>query len=113
LDGTCSILEGESLALLEALKAMQLRGISQVIFEMDSKSSVDALHHLRGGYFKFSLLVSHINYLLLFNLNFSVKYIKRQINIVAYTSARTTIFSLVAVLLRHYLFVFLLYLLMK
>jgi ribonuclease HI len=43
LDGSCFIVEGESIALLEALKVMEQRGISQVIFEKDSKSVVDAV----------------------------------------------------------------------
>jgi ribonuclease HI len=43
LDGNCSIVEGESIAILEALKVMEQRGISQVIFEKDSKSVVDAV----------------------------------------------------------------------
>ncbi|PNX96273.1 hypothetical protein L195_g019476 [Trifolium pratense] len=47
--GSFSIVEGESIALLEALKALEQRGTSHVIFEPDSKSVVDAIHHLRGA----------------------------------------------------------------
>jgi ribonuclease HI len=43
MDGNCSILEGEFIALLKALKVLEQRGISQVIFEKDSKSVVDAM----------------------------------------------------------------------
>jgi ribonuclease HI len=45
LDRSCSIMEGESIALLQALKVMVQRGYSHVIFETDSKSVVDAIHH--------------------------------------------------------------------
>jgi hypothetical protein len=60
IDGSCSIVEGESIALLEALKVMEQRGYSHV-FESDSKSVVDAIHHFQGGNSEFSLLVSNIN----------------------------------------------------
>ncbi|MCI16976.1 cytochrome P450 [Trifolium medium] len=49
IEGNYSIIEGESTALLEALKDMKQRGISHVIFESDSKSVVDAIQHLHGG----------------------------------------------------------------
>jgi hypothetical protein len=61
------------------------------MFESNSKSLVDASLHLRGGNSEFSLLVYHINNLLLSNLNFSVKFIKRQANMVAHTFAREAI----------------------
>jgi hypothetical protein len=80
LEGNCSIVEGESIALLEALKVMENRGISQVIFETDSKSVVDAIHHFCGGSSEFSYLISHINNILSCNPNFKVEFIKRQAN---------------------------------
>ncbi|MCI22057.1 60S ribosomal protein L23, partial [Trifolium medium] len=48
-EGNCAIVEGESIALLEALKEITQRGISNVIFETDSKSVVDAIHNLTSG----------------------------------------------------------------
>jgi hypothetical protein len=45
-DEICSIVVGESLAILEAMKVIEQRGISNVIFETDSKSTVDAIHAL-------------------------------------------------------------------
>jgi hypothetical protein len=45
IDGNCSIVEGESIALMEALKFMEQQGYSHVIFETDSKNVVDAIHH--------------------------------------------------------------------
>jgi ribonuclease HI len=91
MDGSCSIVEGESIALLEALKVMGQRVISQVIFETDSKSVVDAIHHFRGGSFGFSIIISNINNTLSCNSNFMVKFIKRQTNMVAHTLARAVI----------------------
>jgi ribonuclease HI len=88
---SCSVLEGEAVALCEALQALQLRGISHVMIESDSKNLVDALHHLRGGNSEFSSLVSYINTLLLSSPNFSVKFIKRRANMVAHTLARAAI----------------------
>jgi ribonuclease HI len=35
-EGTCSVTEGESIALLQAMKEMEQRVITQVIFETDS-----------------------------------------------------------------------------
>ncbi|MCH87069.1 cytochrome P450, partial [Trifolium medium] len=45
--GKCSIIEGEAIALLEAMKTMEQRGMSHVIFETDSRNVVDAIHNLR------------------------------------------------------------------
>ncbi|MCH81027.1 cytochrome P450, partial [Trifolium medium] len=91
MDGNCSILEGEAIALLEALKVMTQRGISHVIFETDSKTVVDAIHHLRGGSSEFSFIIRRINNILLCNPNFKVKFVKRQANMVAHTLARAAI----------------------
>jgi ribonuclease HI len=83
--------EGESIALLEALKVMSQRGYSHVIFETDSKNVVDAIYHFRGGVSEFSSFVSNINSLLSCNQNFMVKFVKRQANMVAHTLARAAI----------------------
>ncbi|MCI61358.1 replication protein A 70 kDa dna-binding subunit, partial [Trifolium medium] len=48
-EGKCSVTEGESIAVLEAMKDMEQRGITHVIFETDSKSVVDAIHKRRVG----------------------------------------------------------------
>jgi ribonuclease HI len=91
VDGNYSIIEGEAIALLEAMKSMEQRRISNVIFETDSKSVVDAIHYSHGGNSEFSLLVYHINNLLSFCQNFVVKFVKRQANMVAHTLARAAI----------------------
>jgi ribonuclease HI len=90
-EGNYSVVEGEALALIEALKAMQLRNIQHVLFETDSKTVADAILHQRSGYSEVNLLVGHISNLLLSNANFSVKFIKRQANMVAHTLARAAI----------------------
>jgi ribonuclease HI len=79
------------MALLHALREIEQRGLSQVIFETDSKSVVDAIQHFRGGYSEFSSIIGHINNVLLLNPNFMVKFIKRQANMVAHTLARVAI----------------------
>ncbi|XP_045831010.1 subtilisin-like protease SBT3.13 [Trifolium pratense] len=84
-EGNCAIVEGESIALLEALKEIAERGISNVIFEMDSKSVVDAIHNIKSGSSDFSSLICHVKHVLLSNPNFVVKFIKRQANMVAHT----------------------------
>ncbi|KAK2377645.1 hypothetical protein QL285_078296 [Trifolium repens] len=98
-EGHFSIVEGESYALLEAMKAMEQQGITKVIFETDSKSVVDAIHNLHGGNSEFSSLIGNIKSILLSNQNFVVKFIKRHANMVAHT------LGLDVVLLRHYLFI--------
>jgi hypothetical protein len=86
-----AILEGESIALFEALKVLEQRGITDVICETDSKNVVDAIHHVRGGSSEFSYIMRHINNILSCNPNFKVKFIKRQANMVAHSLARAAI----------------------
>jgi ribonuclease HI len=91
LDGNYSVIEGEATALLEAMKELKQRRISNVIFETDAKSVVDAIQFLHGGNSEFSLLVAHINNFLCSDQNFVVKFIKRQANMVAHSLARAAI----------------------
>jgi ribonuclease HI len=91
MDGNCSIIEGESIALLKALHAMEQQGITHVILESDFKNVVDAISHLRGGNSEFSHLILQINNVLSRNPNFVVKFIKRQANMVAHSLARAAI----------------------
>ncbi|XP_045802334.1 uncharacterized protein LOC123895912 [Trifolium pratense] len=92
LEGNCSIVEGESIALLEALRTLEQRGLSHVVIETDSKSVVDAISNLRGGNSEFSSIVFNINKIMLCNPNFKVKFIKQQANMVAHTLARAAMF---------------------
>jgi ribonuclease HI len=89
--GRCSVTEGESIALLQAMKEMEYRGITQVIFETDSKCVVDATHALRVGTLEFSSLIHNINNVLMISSNFVVKFVKWQANMVAHSLARTTV----------------------
>jgi ribonuclease HI len=91
LDGNYSVIEGEAKALLEAMKEMKQRRISNVIFEADAKSVVDAIQFFHGGNSEFSLLVAQINNFLCSDQNFVVKFIKRQANMVAHSLARAVI----------------------
>ncbi|MCI31515.1 ribonuclease H protein, partial [Trifolium medium] len=42
--GNCPIIEGEAMAMIEAMKEMEQRGFAHVIFESDSKNVVDVIH---------------------------------------------------------------------
>jgi ribonuclease HI len=88
LEGSCSVIEGEAIALLDALHQLEQRGVSHVIVETDSKSLVDAIQHLRDGDSEFSRIVRNINTVLLANPNFLVRFVKRQANLVAHNLAR-------------------------
>jgi ribonuclease HI len=89
--GKCSIIEGEAMALLEAMKTMEQHGFSHVIYETDSKNVVDAIHNLRMGISEFSSIICNIRNVLALNPNFVVKFVKRQANMVAHTLARAAI----------------------
>jgi ribonuclease HI len=91
LEGNCSVIEGEAIALLHSMRAMVQRGVSHAIFESDSKSLVDAIKHIHAGVSDFSLIVQQINNVLSLNPNFMVRFVKRQANIVAHTLARAAI----------------------
>jgi ribonuclease HI len=89
--GKWSIIEGEAMALLEAMRTMEQNGITHVIFESDSKNVVEAIHSLRMGISEFSSIICNIRNVLALNPNFVVKFIKRQTNMVAHKLARAAI----------------------
>jgi ribonuclease HI len=91
MEGNCSVIEGESLALLQALNELEQWGVSHAIIEMDSKSLVDAIQHIHVGVSDFSFIVRQLNNVLLLNPNFMVMFVKRQTNIVAHTLVRAAI----------------------
>jgi ribonuclease HI len=76
------------MALKEAVEEALNRGISQVIFESDSKSVVEALVSRRVDLSEFSSIIAHIKSLVTLAPNFEVKFVKRQANTVAYHLAR-------------------------
>jgi ribonuclease HI len=88
LPTTFNVIEGEALALMEAMKEVIQRGFHFVIFESDSKIVVDAIHSRQSGVSEFSLLISSIQSLLSLHNYFEVKYVRRQANKVAHYLAR-------------------------
>jgi ribonuclease HI len=83
-----SVLEGEAMALVEAMKEVIQRGLQYVVFESDSKTVVDAISSHQSGVSEFSLLISYIQSLLTMHNYFEVKYVRRQANKVAHHLAR-------------------------
>ncbi|CAJ2679655.1 unnamed protein product [Trifolium pratense] len=84
-----NIIEGEALAIKEAMCEIIQRGFSQVIFECDSKVVVDAIHSRNVGVSESRSIISSIQSLLLLYPNFEVKFVKRQANsTVVHTLAR-------------------------
>ncbi|CAJ2642186.1 unnamed protein product [Trifolium pratense] len=64
-------------------------GFERVQFESDSKLLVDAIHSRRRGNSEFSLIVNDIILLMSSSyVNFEVKFVRRQANLVAHTLAR-------------------------
>jgi ribonuclease HI len=68
------------------------RGWSNIIFESDSKVVVDAIKAISPGRSELCSIIYEIKTLLQNNLNFEVKFTKRQANMVAHTLARAAIF---------------------
>jgi ribonuclease HI len=83
-----SVMEGEALALIDAMEEMIQKGHTFVTFESDSKIVVDAIYSSQHGLSDFHILISHIKSLLTLHNYFEVKYVKRQANMVAHSLAR-------------------------
>jgi ribonuclease HI len=81
-------LEGEAMAIKEAMGELMQRVLSSVIFESASKIVVDAISSRHVGISEFSVLISDIKSILEANPNFEVKFVKRQANMVAQSLAR-------------------------
>jgi hypothetical protein len=60
VEGICSVIEGESMALLTTLRELEEQGFSQVIIETDSQSLVNAIPHIHVGNYEFSAIVCQI-----------------------------------------------------
>ena len=83
------IVEDEALALLHAMKEATHRGFERVQFKSDSKLLVDAIHSRRRSNSEFSLIVNDIILLMSSSyVNFEVKFVRWQANLVAHTLAR-------------------------
>ncbi|GAU17839.1 hypothetical protein TSUD_329650 [Trifolium subterraneum] len=81
---------GEAWALLLAMEEARHRGLDRVQFESDSKVLVEAIHMQRKGNSEFLSIVHDIFNLMSSFINFEVKFVRRQANLVAHTLARTT-----------------------
>ena len=83
-----TVLEGEAVALLEAIHFTDANKWNRVVFESDSSTPEQALSTPSHGDSKFYAIVSSIIYQLYLHSNFEVKFVKRQANMVAHTLAR-------------------------
>ena len=81
-----TVLEGEAVALLEAIA--DVNRWNQIVFESDSSTLVQALSSLGHGDSEFYAIVSSIIYQLSLHSNFKVKFVRRQVNMVAHALAR-------------------------
>ncbi|GAU43422.1 hypothetical protein TSUD_334850 [Trifolium subterraneum] len=83
-----SSIEGEAWALLLAMEEARYRGLNRVQFESDSKVLIEAIHMKRRGNSEFLSIVHDILSLMSSSINFEVKFVRRQANLVAHTLAR-------------------------
>ncbi|GAU45937.1 hypothetical protein TSUD_238390 [Trifolium subterraneum] len=83
-----SSIEGEAWALLLAMEEARHRGLDRVQFESDLKVLIEAIHMKRRGNSKFLSIVPDILSLMSSFINFEVKFVRRQANLVAHTLAR-------------------------
>ena len=82
------VLEREAVALLDAIHFADVNTWDQAIFESDSATLVQTLSSSGHGDSKFYAIVSSIIYQFSFHSNFKVKFVKRQVNMVAHTLTR-------------------------
>ncbi|GAU41378.1 hypothetical protein TSUD_398150 [Trifolium subterraneum] len=83
-----SSVEGETWALLLAMEEARHRGLDRVQFESDSKVLIDPIHMKRRGNSEFLSIVHDILSLMSSFINFEVKFVRRQANLVSHTLAR-------------------------
>ncbi|GAU24451.1 hypothetical protein TSUD_364350 [Trifolium subterraneum] len=83
-----SSVEGEAWALLLAMEEARHRGLNRVQFESDSKVLIEAIHMKHRGNSEFLSIVHDILSLMSSFINFEVKFVRRQANLVAHTLAR-------------------------
>ena len=81
-------LKGEAVALREALPFADANRWDRIVIESDSSTLVQALSSTGHGDSEFYAIVCSINYQLSLHFNFKVKFIRRQVNMVAHTLAR-------------------------
>ncbi|GAU34295.1 hypothetical protein TSUD_20010 [Trifolium subterraneum] len=83
-----SSVEGETWALLLAMEEARHRGLNRVQFESDSKVLIEVIHMKRRGNSEFLSIVHDILSLMSSFINFEVKFVRRQANLVAHILAR-------------------------
>ncbi|GAU51576.1 hypothetical protein TSUD_414250 [Trifolium subterraneum] len=87
-----SSIEGEAWALLLAMEEARHRGLNRVQFESDSKVLIEVIHMKRRGNSEFLSIVHDILSLMSSFINFEVKFVRRQANLVSHTLARAANF---------------------
>jgi ribonuclease HI len=90
IQGRLNTIEGEALAIKNAIIEMIQKGFSHVIIESDSQIAIEAISSTHQGSLEFSAIISNIKFLLLVVSNFEVKFVKWQANMVALTLVRAT-----------------------
>ncbi|RHN55891.1 putative RNA-directed DNA polymerase [Medicago truncatula] len=88
---SATVLEAESLALLDAIKLAISNEMHVVLFETDSKILADALTNNSSPTNEFGDLVTQCRSLLLDKPDFAVSYVRRQANSVAHSIARASL----------------------
>ena len=88
---SATVLEVETIGLLEAMKMAISSGIHNVIFETDSRSLVNALYSTTTPLNEFGDLVIQCKNILLSNHDFMVSFVRRQVNTVAHSIARAAL----------------------
>jgi len=86
-----TVLEAESTGLLETIKTTTSNGLQRVLFEIGSRSLVNALNTSNTPLNKFGDLVFQCKSLLLNNPDFVVPFVRRQANKVAHSIARAAL----------------------
>jgi ribonuclease HI len=92
LYSSTTILEAETIGLLEAIKTAILNGMTAVFYETDCKSLADALATNSNHPDEFDDHISQCRSLLLTSPDFVVSNIRRQANSVAHNIARASLY---------------------
>jgi len=82
-----TVLEGEAVALLDAIHFANVNRWNRIVFESDSATLVQALSSPGHGDSEFYAIVSSIIFQLSLHSNFEVRFVRRQANMVAHTLA--------------------------
>ncbi|CAK8565737.1 unnamed protein product [Lathyrus sativus] len=78
------VIEAETMALKEAIQESVVLQLGSVVFECDSQKVVQAIQSSYKGNSEFYVILYSIKVLLAVNPNFELKFIRRQVNMVAH-----------------------------